>query len=99
MVDECDADFAAVVGVDDADRIDGRDALFGGQTRTGVDECHAVSRGQGDGNAGAGKDSTANAGASGSVKVKVGKQFTGYYVDALKAGATAEQLEKYTAEK
>lgn len=54
---------------------------------------------QGDSNAGAGKDATANAGASGSVKVKVGKQLTGYYVDALKAGATAEQLEKYTAEK
>ena len=54
---------------------------------------------QGESSAGANKDTTANAGASGSVKVKVGKQITGYYVDALKAGATAEQLDKYTAKK
>lgn len=54
---------------------------------------------QGDSNAGAGKDTTATARASGSVKVKVGKQITGYYVDAIKAGATIEQLEKYTAKK
>ena len=31
-----------------------------------------------------------------SVKVKVGKQITGYYVDALKAGAKPEDLDKYT---
>lgn len=32
-----------------------------------------------------------------SVKVKIGRQVTGYMVDALKAGATPEQLDKYTA--
>lgn len=32
-----------------------------------------------------------------SVKVKIGRQCTGYYVDAIKAGATPEQLDKYTA--
>ena len=31
-----------------------------------------------------------------SVKVKVGKQITGYYVDAIKAGATPKQLDEYT---
>ena len=31
-----------------------------------------------------------------SVKVKVGKQITGYYVDAIKAGAKPEALDKYT---
>jgi hypothetical protein len=49
---------------------------------------------QGESSAGANKDTTANAGAYGFVKV--GKQITGY---SLKAGATAEQLDKYTAEK
>ena len=31
-----------------------------------------------------------------SVKVKGGKQVTGYYVDAIKAGAKPEELDKYT---
>ena len=29
------------------------------------------------------------------VKVKIGPQITGYYVDALEAGATAEELNQY----
>ena len=53
---------------------------------------------QGDANTGTGKDTTATAAANGAVKVKVGKQITGYYVDALKAGATPKQLEEYTSE-
>ena len=32
-----------------------------------------------------------------SVKIKIGRQCTGYYVDAIKAGAKPEQLDKYTA--
>ena len=36
-----------------------------------------------------------NASSSGSVKIKIGQQITGYYVDALKAGATAEELKKH----
>lgn len=52
----------------------------------------------GAGKAGGGESSdSANASADGSVKVKVGKQITGYYVDAIKAGATPEQLNNYTA--
>jgi hypothetical protein len=53
---------------------------------------------QGDANAGTGKDTTATAAANGAVKVKVGKQITGYYVDALNAGATPKQLKEYTSE-
>lgn len=53
-----------------------------------------------------GNDTTGNGGANGngataktesSVKIKVGKQITGYYVDAIKAGAKPEDLK--TAEK
>lgn len=33
-----------------------------------------------------------------SVKLKVGKQITGYYVDAIKAGAKPEEVDKYTAQ-
>lgn len=36
-----------------------------------------------------------SASSSGSVKVKIGRQITGYYVDALKAGATAEKVNAY----
>lgn len=53
-----------------------------------------------------GNDTTGNGGSAtggattkteSSVKIKVGKQITGNYVDAVKAGATPEQLDKYTA--
>ena len=30
-----------------------------------------------------------------SVKVKIGRQITGYYVDAIKAGSSAEELDNY----
>ena len=49
----------------------------------------------GAGNAGAGKENAASTAADGNVKMKIGKQITGYYVDAIKAGATPEQLDKY----
>ena len=53
-------------------------------------------QGAGSGSAGTG-DSGRSTGAnsSGSVKLKVGPQITGYYVDALKAGATPEETAKY----
>jgi hypothetical protein len=41
-------------------------------------------------------NSSTAANVDGSVKLKVGKQITGYYVDAIKAGATQKQLEEYT---
>ena len=52
-----------------------------------------------------GNDTTGDGGSGGgattktesSVKVKIGRQVTGYMVDAIKAGATPEQLDKYTA--
>ena len=55
-------------------------------------------QGAGSGNAGTGKETTNSTGASstGTVKLKIGRQITGYYVDALKAGATAEDVRKYT---
>ena len=40
-----------------------------------------------------------NASSSGSVKIKIGQQITGYYVDALKAGASAEELKKHIEQK
>ena len=54
-------------------------------------------QGAGSGSAGTG-DSGQSTGAnsSGSVKLKVGPQITGYYVDALKAGAKPEEMVKYT---
>lgn len=55
-------------------------------------EVEMTGEGQGAGNA-ENKNSTASS--SGSVKVKIGQQITGYYVDALKAGATAEDLKKH----
>lgn len=39
---------------------------------------------------------TVNAATDGSVKVKTGRQITGYMVDALTAGVTVDQLQKYT---
>lgn len=47
--------------------------------------------GIGSGNAGS-DGKTAGASNSGSVKVKIGPQVTGYYVDALKAGAKPAEL-------
>lgn len=45
-------------------------------------------------------ESGAKAGASnsGNVEVEIGRQITGYYVDAIKAGAKAEDLDKYTSQ-
>lgn len=39
---------------------------------------------------------TTGANAQGSVEIEIGKQITGYYVDAIKAGVKAEELDKYT---
>ena len=33
------------------------------------------------------------------IKIKIGPQVTGYYVDALKAGASAQDLNNYTTQK
>ena len=54
-------------------------------------------QGAGQGNAGTGTDSTTGASSTGTVTLKVGRQITGYYVDAVAAGAKAEDLDKYTA--
>ena len=50
-------------------------------------------QGAGSGNAGA-DAKQAGAQSTGSVKVKIGPQVTGYYVDALKAGATPADLKR-----
>jgi hypothetical protein len=56
--------------------------------------------GEGQGTGGTGDAATSGASSTGTVKIKIGQQITGYYVDALKAGATKEQLDKYqTGEK
>lgn len=54
-------------------------------------------QGNGDGGGNTG-NAAVNANNSGAVKIKIGKQITGYYVDALTAGATPEQLKAYIAE-
>ena len=36
-----------------------------------------------------------NVNTDGNVKINIGKQITGYYVDALKAGANQEKLNEY----
>ena len=57
-------------------------------------------QGTGAGNAGTGGETAGNntgADASGSVKLTVGHQITGYYVDAIEAGAKPSDLDKYTA--
>ena len=54
-------------------------------------------QGAGSGNASPGGEQSAGASSTGKVKLKVGKQITGYYVDAVKAGEKPEQLDKYTA--
>lgn len=53
-------------------------------------------QGAGSGNAGTG-DGANSTGASstGSVKIKIGRQTTGYTVDAIKAGAKPEEIYKY----
>lgn len=53
----------------------------------------------GEGQGSATGETSGSASSSGSVKVKIGKQITGYYVDALTAGATPEQLNTYLTEK
>ena len=51
--------------------------------------------GNGSGKAGDGKDEkSASAESAGKLKIKIGKQITGYTVDALKAGAKYEDLAK-----
>lgn len=50
------------------------------------------------GNADAAAKDTVSTATAGGVKIKVGKQITGYYVDALKDGATAEQLAEYVSQ-
>ena len=49
----------------------------------------------GDGQGTATGQASGSASSSGSVKMKIGSQITGYYVDALKAGAKPAQLDKY----
>ena len=54
-------------------------------------------QGAGSGSAGTGDGGrSSGANSSGSVKLKVGRQITGYYVDALEAGAKPEEMAKYT---
>ena len=40
-------------------------------------------------------NSNTNVNTDGKVKINIGKQITGYYVDALKAGAKQEKLNEY----
>ncbi len=53
-------------------------------------EAEMVGSGKGDA-----ADGKGGASSDGSVKVKIGKQITGYYVDAIKAGATPKQIDEY----
>ena len=55
-------------------------------------------QGAGSGNASPGGEQSAGASSTGKVKFKIGKQITGYYVDAVKAGVKPEELDKYTSE-
>ena len=55
--------------------------------------------GEGQGTGSNGATVTGSASSTGTVKVKIGQQITGYYVDALKAGATKEQLDEKTGAK
>lgn len=54
--------------------------------------------GDGKGSGGSGETSPGSASSSGSVKIKIGRQLTGYYVDAMEAGAKPEQIEEYLKE-
>lgn len=47
------------------------------------------------GSADAAAKDTVSTATAGGVKIKVGRQITGYMVDALAAGVTVEQLQKY----
>lgn len=52
---------------------------------------------KGEGSAGGGENTaTTTASTNAAVKVKIGRQITGYYVDAVKAGIPAEKLDQYT---
>lgn len=46
---------------------------------------------------GSGESKSTAAKTEASLKLKVGRQITGYYVDAINAGAKPEELDKYTA--
>ena len=48
------------------------------------------------GSADAAAKETVSTATAGGVKIKVGRQVTGYMVDALNAGVTVDQLQKYT---
>lgn len=53
---------------------------------------------EGEGAGKAGDDNgqkSADAGSKGKLKIKIGKQITGYYVDAIKAGASQKELDQY----
>ena len=55
-------------------------------------------QGTGSGNAGTGDGgSSAGASGTGSVKLRIGRQITGYCVDALRSGAKPEDLVKYAS--
>lgn len=56
-------------------------------------EVEMTGEGQGGGNYADTKAGTASS--SGNIKIKIGRQVTGYYVDALKAGSTPEDIKKY----
>lgn len=51
-------------------------------------------QGAGSGSAGTGNGNETGATSTGSVKFKIGRQVTGYTVDAIKAGAKPEELNK-----
>lgn len=55
-------------------------------------EVEMTGEGSGGGNGG---NNNVSASSSGGVKIKIGRQITGYYVDALNTGATPEQLNAY----
>lgn len=55
-------------------------------------------QGAGSGTAGTGDGGgSSGANSSGNVKIKIGRQITGYCVDALKAGMKPEEMAKYTS--
>lgn len=54
-------------------------------------EIEMAGQGQSSGN----QSADVSGGASGTVKIKIGNQITGYYVDALKAGASKQEIENH----
>ncbi len=55
-------------------------------------EVEMTGEGSGGGN---GENNKVSASSSGGVKIKIGKQWNGYMLDAIEAGATPEQLKAY----